>query len=143
MLTNKQFQEKLKQVNKGIKTDTIYNGNNTIMDCTCKYGHSFNTKAYNLIYNKTGCPICSGIKINIGFNDMWTTNPKLAELLLYKEDGYKYTQCSEKKFGGNVLVVVNIYTRKFLMLISVELFVINVLIILVFQIVLCIMYYFN
>ena len=97
MLTNKQFQEKLKQVNKGIKTDTIYNGNNTIMDCTCKYGHSFNTKAYNLIYNKTGCPICSGIKINIGFNDMWTTNPKLAELLLYKEDGYKYTQCSEKK----------------------------------------------
>ena len=52
MLTNKQFQEKLKQINKGITTDTIYNGNNTIMYCTFKLVQKFQTKAFNMIYNK-------------------------------------------------------------------------------------------
>lgn len=97
MLTNEEFQKKLKYINKGISTSTIYNGNKTIMDCSCEYNHSFKTKAYNLIYNKNGCPVCSGRQVNIGFNDMWTTNPKQAELLLDPEDGYKYSQCSEKK----------------------------------------------
>ena len=97
MLTNKQFQEKLKQVNKGISTDTIYNGKNTIMDCTCKLGHKFQTKAFNLIYNKSGCPVCSGTQICIGYNDMWTTNPEQAKLLLNYKDGYKYTQSSNEK----------------------------------------------
>lgn len=97
MLSNEQFQLKLKEVGKGITTSTIYNGNNTVMDCTCVYGHSFKTKAFNLIYNKNGCPVCSGRQINIGFNDMWTTNPELARLLTNPEDGYKYSQCSEKK----------------------------------------------
>lgn len=67
------------------------------MDCTCTYKHHFKTKAFNLIYNKNGCPVCSGLKVNIGVNDMWTTNPQLASLLANPEDGYKYTQCSDKK----------------------------------------------
>lgn len=94
MLSNDEFQSKLKELNNGIKTDTIYFDNNTIMDCTCKFGHKFKSKAKNLIYNKSGCPVCSGRYVNIGFNDMWTSNPEQAKLLLYPEDGYKYTQCS-------------------------------------------------
>lgn len=97
MLSNEQFQLKLKEVGKVITTDTIYNGNNTVMDCTCIYGHRFKTKAFNLIYNKNGCPVCSGRQINIGFNDMWTTNPELASLLKNPKDGYKYSQSSDKK----------------------------------------------
>lgn len=38
-----------------------------------------------------------GRKTRIGIDDMWTTAPKQAELLLYPEDGYKYTRCSGKK----------------------------------------------
>ena len=52
MLTNEQFQEKLKQIDNGITTDTFYAGNDTFMNCNCKYGHHFTTKAFNLIYNK-------------------------------------------------------------------------------------------
>lgn len=98
MITNEQFQAKLKQVNPLISTDTYFNGNDTIMDCICQKGHKYQTKAKNLIYNKNGCPVCSGNKAYIGYTDMWTTNPEQASLLLYKEDGYKYTQCS----GQNV-----------------------------------------
>ena len=39
-----------------------------------------------------GCNVCGHNKIKIGYNDMWTTNPELAKLLLNPEDGYKYTQ---------------------------------------------------
>jgi hypothetical protein len=97
MLTNEQFQEKLKQIDNGITTDTFYAGNDTFMNCNCKYGHHFTTKAFNLIYNKNGCPVCSGRQVDVGVNDMWTTNPKQAELLLDPDDGYKYSQCSQKK----------------------------------------------
>lgn len=44
-----------------------------------------------------GCPYCNGKKILIGFNDIWTTNPDLASLLVNPEDGYKYMQYSNKK----------------------------------------------
>lgn len=98
MLSNEQFQLKLQELNTGIKTDTFYHGNDTVMDCVCSKGHKYQTKAHNLIYNKNGCPICNGNKVYIGYNDMWSTNPDQASLLLYKEDGYKYTQCS----GQNV-----------------------------------------
>lgn len=39
---------------------------------------------------KLSCPSCINQVVTIGFNDMWTTNPKLASCLLNKEDGYKY-----------------------------------------------------
>ena len=97
MLTNEQFQKKLKQDNPSISTNTIYKGNKTLMDCTCQYNHKFTTKAFNLIYNKTGCPVCSGLLVSVGYNDMWTTNPELASLLANPEDGYKYKQYSDKK----------------------------------------------
>lgn len=97
MLTNEEFQKKLKEVGKGISTSTIYEGNDTIMDCACEYKHHFKTKAFNLIYNKNGCPVCSGRQVNIGVNDMWTTNPLLANMLLNPEDGFNYSKCSDKK----------------------------------------------
>ncbi|WP_102691403.1 zinc-ribbon domain-containing protein [Rummeliibacillus pycnus] len=47
--------------------------------------------------NGNGCPICDNKIILKGFNDMWTTNPKLSSLLLNPEDGYKYSQTSGRK----------------------------------------------
>lgn len=38
-----------------------------------------------------GCNVCANKKVLIGYNDMWTTHPKVAELLLDKNDGYKIT----------------------------------------------------
>lgn len=45
-----------------------------------------------------GCPYCApSPKVLIGYNDMWTTNPEQANLLVSSEDGYKYTQSSNVK----------------------------------------------
>ena len=52
--------------------------------------------AFSLLQG-SGCPYCTNQKILIGFNDMWTTNPNLAKLLANIEDGYRYTQKSNKK----------------------------------------------
>ena len=39
-----------------------------------------------------GCPCCSGRIVIPGINDMWTTNPGLANLLADPEDGHRYTE---------------------------------------------------
>ncbi len=44
-----------------------------------------------------GCPYCAGRTRLIGFNDMWTTAPEMAKLLVNPEDGYKHTKSSEHK----------------------------------------------
>lgn len=44
-----------------------------------------------------GCPYCSGHRVLIGFNDLWTTHPELSKQLINPEDGYKYTENSNKK----------------------------------------------
>lgn len=46
-----------------------------------------------------GCPICCNKLIVKGINDIWTTNPKLASLLLNHEDGYKYSKGSSVKLN--------------------------------------------
>jgi hypothetical protein len=49
--------------------------------------------------NHNGCNGCciSPQKVLIGYNDMWTTNSELASLLANPNDGYKYTEHSEKE----------------------------------------------
>lgn len=59
-----------------------------------KCGHEWDATINNRHNKNSGCPFCSNMKVLIGFNDMWTTNPVLASLLLNPEDGYKYMQNS-------------------------------------------------
>lgn len=64
-----------------------------IPDC----GHEFLSMPKNVIKDyKISCPICSGRRVVQGINDMWTTDPDIAELLLNPEDGYKYSIGSNK-----------------------------------------------
>lgn len=44
-----------------------------------------------------GCSVCSHHKVLKGYNDMWTTDPELAQLLLDPNDGYIYAAKSNKK----------------------------------------------
>lgn len=60
---------------------------------TC--GYVFIRKEFE-IKNEQGCSCCAGRTVVPGINDMWTTNPELAKLLNDPEDGYKYTQSSNK-----------------------------------------------
>ena len=63
----------------------------------CLTCHTINTTSEGALDKKSGCPVCSGKQIKVGFNDMWTTNLELARLLADPEDGYKYTQHSGQR----------------------------------------------
>lgn len=63
-----------------------------------KCGHEFQALPTNVfIKNEIHCPVCSGHIVLVGVNDLWTTNPKLANKLKNSKDGYKYTIGSNKK----------------------------------------------
>jgi hypothetical protein len=65
--------------------------------CECLTCHGVFDQEETQINIKTGCKICAGTQIQIGINDMWTTVPDVAKLLLNPEDGYKYTYGSQKE----------------------------------------------
>jgi hypothetical protein len=44
----------------------------------CNLGHEWNARIFSRVKNGLGCPICSGQEILVGFNDLMTTHPKLA-----------------------------------------------------------------
>jgi hypothetical protein len=48
---------------------------------------------------ESGCPYCCGAtkKVLIGYNDLWTTHPKIAKLLKNPDIGYELTHGSNKK----------------------------------------------
>ena len=43
------------------------------------------------------CQKCSGSRLYVGKNDLWTTDPEVAKMLKNPEDGYKVTRRSDKK----------------------------------------------
>ncbi len=59
-------------------------------------GGDWNPKATHILSGH-GCPYCAGKTFLLGFNDMWTTAPETAKLLVDPEDGYKYTKNSSEK----------------------------------------------
>lgn len=69
----------------------------TVVWWICKNGHLHDTSVRSKTQSKIGCKICNGKEILIGYNDLITTNPKLASLLANPEDGYRYTQSSGQK----------------------------------------------
>lgn len=71
------------------------------------------------INNKGNCNVCAGQKILKGYNDLWTTNPEVAKLLKYPEEGYELTTHSNKRVtficpdcGKEKNAIVNDITRR-------------------------------
>lgn len=65
--------------------------------CRCLVcNHEYSQYEYNL-EKHVGCPLCKNKIVVPGANDLWTTRPDIAKLLLNPEDGYKYTQGSNVK----------------------------------------------
>jgi DNA-directed RNA polymerase subunit RPC12/RpoP len=79
----------------------------------CLKDNYVGTIAEGNLLNGQGCPVCSGKRIVVkGINDMWTTNPNLAKLLANPEDGYKYSQGSDKKVDWKCPECGNIIKNK-------------------------------
>ena len=56
---------------------------------TCKLGHDYPAKPINRVVKKQGCPYCSHRKLLIGFNDLKSTHPTLADEWDYEKNGEK------------------------------------------------------
>lgn len=49
--------------------------------------------------NRVLCQKCGGNRFCVGKNDLWTTHPQIAKMLVYPDDGYTITKCSSKKMN--------------------------------------------
>lgn len=64
---------------------------------TCQIcGYNFNIQESNIIKGD-GCPVCSKHKVLIGHNDLWTIRPDICLDLTNPNDGYFYSQYSNKQ----------------------------------------------
>jgi len=107
--TSNEFLKELELVNSNIKILGKYINAKTRIQCKCKKCNGIWSPIPDSLLRGIGCPFCVGKTILVGFNDMWTTNPELAKLLANPEDGYKYTQNSNKQLNwrcpdcGNII----------------------------------------
>jgi hypothetical protein len=54
-------------------------GNNNKFDWRCEFGHEYSAQVSARVFKKTGCPICSNLKVFPGFNDLQTKFPEIAK----------------------------------------------------------------
>lgn len=67
-----------------------------IADC----GHDFFSRPTSVfINNQLRCPVCSGRQVVKGVNDLWTTHPQFAKMLLNPDDGYNVSYGSNKNLN--------------------------------------------
>jgi len=101
--THEEFLEEVNIIDSTIKIIGLYKTARDTIKVKClKCTGEWEPTADSLLHG-SGCPYCTNQKILIGFNDMWTTNPNLAKLLSNTEDGYKYTQKSNKRLDWKCL----------------------------------------
>lgn len=75
----------------------IFKGTADIYLWNCrKCGNEYDAKVVERT-NGNNCPFCSGKRILVGFNDIWSTHPEVAKLFINLEDGYKYTYGSNAR----------------------------------------------
>lgn len=58
--------------------ETLTAGSNKKREWQCHLGHVWESAINNRTSQNLGCPFCSNQKVLVGFNDLLTTNPKLA-----------------------------------------------------------------
>ncbi len=94
-ITQKEYEEKVSSKH---GSDFLVIGK--YIDCRTKIkvrhkcGYEFETRPDCLLAakNGNGCPKCSNIHIGKTYGTLWDTKPKIAELLVNKEDGHKLTR---------------------------------------------------
>lgn len=99
LLTQEEFLEKLK--NNDIKYIPLdkYQGKDTKIRWLCYKDtrHIFEATPHNVVDVKSNCPYCCNRKILVGYNDLWTTHPDIANMLKDKNIGYLYSYGSHYK----------------------------------------------
>ena len=58
--------------------ETVSYGSKKKMWWRCKQGHVWDASITSRSGGKVGCPVCSGHRILLGYNDLWTKRPEIA-----------------------------------------------------------------
>ena len=66
----------------GWDASNVTYGSGSEMKWKCQMGHIWTASIASRTNMKSGCPFCSGNKVLAGFNDLLTTHPKIAKLLV-------------------------------------------------------------
>lgn len=62
-----------------LSPDKVSHGSSRLVWWLCNKGHEWQTRAFSRTRNKLqGCPVCSGQRIVVGYNDLMTVAPNLA-----------------------------------------------------------------
>lgn len=80
------------------RPDKIFKSSTTLylwncFNCNGEYTMSVNQRTEG----EANCPYCAGRRVLIGYNDLWTTHPEIAQMLVNIQDGYEITAGSGKK----------------------------------------------
>lgn len=62
----------------GWDATTVLAGSGKLQNWKCSLGHRWSNSPHQHLKSRTGCPICSNRRVLIGFNDLRTTHPELA-----------------------------------------------------------------
>ena len=57
---------------------TTLDGSHRQLEWKCDLGHLWKSRVDSRISSQAGCPVCSGHKLLVGFNDLGTTHPQMA-----------------------------------------------------------------
>lgn len=96
---NEKYAEKLKEFSPNLIFIDNYTTTKDLLKHHCNVCNGDFYASPNNILNGKGCPYCHNKKVLIGFNDMWTTNPDVCELLDNLDDGYNYVFGTNKKLA--------------------------------------------
>ena len=69
-----------------IAPSEIFGGGERVVYWKCKNGHSFSKSIIKFVRGE-GCPICAGKKVLVGFNDLETVSPSVANTWNYAKNG--------------------------------------------------------
>lgn len=58
---------------------TVIAGSRLRMKWRCDSGHTWEAKVSNRTFSNTGCPVCAGLRLQVGFNDLKTRFPHIAD----------------------------------------------------------------
>lgn len=95
-MSHTEFASRVFDINPELIVRGMYVNSKTRVEMQCKKGHVWAPFPEKVLHDHQGCPYCSGNRVLVGFNDMWTTRPDIAKLLKNPEDGYKYMYGSGK-----------------------------------------------
>lgn len=111
--THEEYLLELKELNKNIVPIEKYKNRHTKILHKCLIcNYTWSVKPSNLL-SSSGCPCCSHKVVVKGINDLWTTDPDIAKLLVNLQDGYEVTRTSHKKLDWRCPHCHNIAKGKF------------------------------